>query len=81
MHAARCWNRGEHRLDVVGVVDAFDLGAFGDWRFASLDADELRRVQRLDHRLQAAGRFRMIWPGGVLNTDRVGVNDGRHGTS
>jgi hypothetical protein len=71
--------RREHRLDVVGVVDAFDLGALGNRCFAALDAGELGRIQRLDDRLQAAGRFGMIGPGGVLNTDWMRVNDGRHG--
>jgi hypothetical protein len=61
----------EHGIDVCTGVHPPDLFQAGKRRIPAVKEMELLRLQRAQHRAQPVGRFRMAFPGVMLQTGRV----------
>ena len=75
---ARFRDGGEQALDMAARMDPQQVVDRRLRRLAPLEAGELRRRQRRQHRAQPRRRFRVMAAGIVIEAGLVGIEQGRH---
>jgi hypothetical protein len=67
-----------HALNVVFRMDPQELFDRGGRRFGAREAGKRLVVERRQHRAQAVGAFRMVWPRLMAEAGGMGEEDRRH---